>query len=75
VAEVIPKVSKAKPVPSVSADEKRWRAESDARTIAEAKVIMGDPGRMKAAATAAKKMVEDKKAELAGLKQVARKGK
>jgi hypothetical protein len=53
--------------------DKRYQAECDARTIAEAKAIMSDPGRMKAAASAAKGMVADKTKELQGLKQVARK--
>lgn len=39
-----------------SKDEKRWKAESDARAIANARVISADPQRMKAAIVAAKKM-------------------
>lgn len=35
-------------------DDKKWRAESDARTIAEAAAIKKDPKRWKAAKTAAK---------------------
>lgn len=40
---------------------KKWQAECDARTIAEAKVIMSDPSRMKAAASAARCLKCNKK--------------
>lgn len=53
----------------------RWRAEADAHILAEAKAIMSDSARMKAAANVAKDMVAEKAAELKGLKQVARKAK
>ena len=43
----------------ISADEKRWQAEGDANTLAEAEVIKGDKGRSKAAKGAAKKMSEE----------------
>ena len=61
--------------PAVTKEEKRWQAEADARTLAEARVIMSDPARMKAAANVAKNLVAEKTAELKGLKQVARKAK
>lgn len=35
--------------PAMSADEKRWRAESDANTLARAQEIMGDKSRHGAA--------------------------
>lgn len=42
--------------------EARWRAESDANSVAEAAAVNSDPKRLKAAKTAAKKMqVEEKK--------------
>jgi len=56
----------------ISYDEKRWRAESDARTLSEAEVIKGDDGRMKAAAEVAKKLAEEKKSELKGLTKLLR---
>lgn len=40
----------------MSADEKRWRAEEDARTLAEAEAIKFDSSRLKAAKEAAKRM-------------------
>ncbi len=60
---------------SIPVQEKKWQAESDARIIADAKAIMGDPARMKAAANAAKAMIPDKQKELKGLQQVAKKAK
>lgn len=43
----------------ISEDEKKWRAESDARCIAEAEAIKKDSARMAAAANAAKGMAEE----------------
>lgn len=45
---------------AVSADEKRWRAESDMRTLAEAEEIRKDPKRL----AAAKAMAKEKLGEL-----------
>ncbi len=59
----------------LSLEERKLRAENDARILADAKAIMDDPARMKAAANAAKKMLNEKQAELKGLKQVAKKAK
>ena len=46
----------------ISTDEKRWRAESDARALADAIEIQGDPARLaaanKAAAERAKEMAD-----------------
>jgi len=41
---------------TVSVDERRWRAESDARTIAEAELIKSDKGRFSSAVKAGKEM-------------------
>lgn len=41
--------------PAMSADEKRWRAESDANTLARAQEIMADRGRHTAAKSHASK--------------------
>ena len=47
----------------------RW----DAQSLAEAEKIKADPERVKAAAIAAKKMVEDSKKEAAAMQKVASK--
>lgn len=57
---------------SITADEKRWRAENDARTLAEANVIKKDPSRLQAAADAAQRMVEEQQKEAAAMRSVAR---
>ena len=59
--------------PVMSAQDKKWEAESDARTLAEAKVIAADKARLKAAAVAAKRMADDKMKEARAMKQVAKK--
>jgi hypothetical protein len=56
----------------VNDEEKRWRAESDARTLAEAEAIKQDTSRKKAAARAAKAMVEKEEIEARALKKIAR---
>ncbi len=40
-------------------DEEKWRAESDARTLAEAHAIRQDPKRMEKATKAAKDLADD----------------
>lgn len=57
----------------MTADDKRWRAESDANTLAEAQVIAGDPERMAAAKTAAKHIADERSEQLQGLRKVAAK--
>ena len=56
---------------SLSADEKKWKAESDARTLAEAEVIKKDESRLAAAQEAAKSLVKDAKEEADSMKDVA----
>jgi hypothetical protein len=51
---------------------KDWRAQDDARTLAQAQAIKADKARMNACAKMAKTMVEEKAQELKGLKAVAR---
>ncbi len=60
---------------SIPASEKKWEAESDARTMAEASAIGKDPKRLVAAQRAAMGMVKEKTDELNGLKKIARKRK
>lgn len=55
--------------------DKKWQAECDARTLADAKVVMSDPARLKAAAKAAAKMADDKMVEAKAMKNIARKAK
>ena len=53
-------------------EEKKWQAESDARTIAEAEAIKGDPERIKAAQKAAKEMSEEKQREADALRSLSK---
>ncbi len=48
----------------------KWRAEDDARTLAEANVIKNDKKRLAAAQQVANKMAEDAAVRAATLKQV-----
>jgi hypothetical protein len=50
--------------------EMKWRAEDDARTLAEANVIKNDKKRLAAAQQVANKMAEDAAVRAATLKQV-----
>lgn len=56
---------------AITADEKRWRAESDAHTLAEADIIRNDKERLEAATEAAKKMAEEQLQRAASMKHVA----
>lgn len=47
--------------PRLSAREKRWQAEDDARTLATSKVIVDDPARLVRAKVAAKRMADQEK--------------
>ena len=51
--------------------DSQWRAEADARTLAEAKVIMADSKRHKAAVQAAAKMSAEQMAKARVMKSVA----
>ena len=51
---------KAASTPAISADEAKWRAEDDLRTLARAEEVRRDPKRL----AAAKKMAREKLAEL-----------
>lgn len=57
----------------ISADEKRWRAENDAYTLAEAQTISKDPIRMKAATEAAARMAEEQRKKANAMSSVAKK--
>lgn len=57
--------------PKITEDEKKWRAESDARTLAEAEVIKADPKRMQAASESAKRLADEEKTREDAMKKVA----
>jgi hypothetical protein len=64
----------------MSAEEKRWQAEGDARTLATADAIRSDPKRVKAARSAAKTLVTEaqerakqEKAEANAMSKIAKK--
>jgi len=59
----------------MSADDKRWRAEEDARILADAKRIESEPGRLEAATTAAKRMADEEAERTKALRQVASRSK
>jgi hypothetical protein len=54
----------AKGIPVMSADEKRWQAESDAETLKRAAQIDKDPKRRKAAENMLKKYIKDASAAI-----------
>lgn len=56
---------------AISADEARWRAESDAHTMAEYEAIMGDSSRRNAAIKAAKSQAADLNKRAAAMNRVA----
>ena len=56
---------------SLTAEDKRWRAESDARTMAEYEQIMGDASRRRAAVSAAKAMATDLNKRASAMNRVA----
>jgi len=56
---------------AMTAEDKKWRAESDARTLADAEAVKDDKERLEAAQEAAKAMVDEKNAEAAGMAKVA----
>lgn len=56
----------------MSVEDKKWQAQSDARTLAEAEVIKGDPERLKAAQEAAVKLAEESREEAEGMSMVAK---
>ncbi len=55
----------------ISADDKKWKAESDARTLAEAEIIKKDENRVTAAQEAAKRLAEEAKKEAESMADVA----
>lgn len=56
----------------ISNDEKKWRAESDAYTIAEYAKIATDPERMAAAIAEAKKKAKDLREQADGIEAISK---
>lgn len=59
--------------PKLTAQEKKWQAESDARTLAESQVIMKDPKRLAAAAREAGTMAAKQEKDAKAMAKVAAK--
>jgi hypothetical protein len=57
----------------LSPDERKWQAENDARTLAEAEQIKEDKTRLEAAQSAAKRMLEEEEERTRAMRKVARK--
>lgn len=57
---------------ALTAEDKKWRAENDARVLAEAKVIASDTERLAAARTAAQEMADQQAKEASAMRSVAR---
>ena len=58
-------------MPTMTAQDKKWQAEQDARTLAEAEVVKRTPIRMRAATKAAKGMAEEERKKAVGMRKVA----
>ena len=56
----------------LSEDDKKWKAKSDARSLAEAEVISKDPERLKAAVQAAKELAGEQREEADSMESVAK---
>ncbi len=54
----------------LTAEDKKWEAESDARTLSEAQIIAGDEPRMTAAKKAAEELAEKDRKNAAALDNV-----
>lgn len=61
--------------PRVSAQEKIWRAQDDARILAQAEDVKKDSKRLNAARAQAKKMAKDQEISLNSIKKIAEEGK
>jgi hypothetical protein len=59
--------------PKMTAQDRKWQAESDARTLAESQVIMKDPKRLAAAAKEAQVMADKQAKEAKAMAKVAAK--
>ena len=68
------KTVKKKPVasPKLTANERKWRAEDDARSLIAANSVMDDKKRLQAAKVQVKIMANQKAQELKSIKKVAK---
>jgi len=57
----------------VSAQDKKWQRESDARTLAEAEIIKSDKKRMNEATKGAKEIAKEKMADAKAMVKIASK--
>ena len=57
---------------ATTAEEKKWQAENDARTLADAEVIKKDGVRLGEAAKAAKTMAEEQQEKATALARIAK---
>lgn len=56
----------------LTAEDKKWRAQSDARTLMDVERINADPPRLKLAIKEVNKLKLEKEAELKALKKIAK---
>jgi hypothetical protein len=56
----------------MTADDKRWQAEDDARALAQANVVNDDPARLEKAKNAATRMAAEEKERADAMSKVAR---
>lgn len=61
--------------PRISKEDADWRAEDDARTLAQAEAIKADKKRMSAAAKKARAIAKERAQEAAAMKKIAAKSK
>lgn len=61
-------------ITKMSVEEEKWKAECDARTLAEAEVIKADKQRLAKAQSAAKEMIKETQLRTRGLAKVAKSG-
>lgn len=61
--------------PTMSAEDKKWQAKSDAQTLADANVILEDDKRLKAAEKAAEDLAKEAQDRFKAMLRVANKGK
>lgn len=60
------------PQPRMTAQDKKWQAQDDARTLAQANEVKSDTPRLKAAVKEAKIMVKDEQKRLTSISKVAK---
>jgi hypothetical protein len=56
----------------MSVEDQKWQAESDARTLAEAKIVNDDPSRLAAATAMAEKLALERAKEAKAMNDIAK---